>query len=100
MNYHFLSWWFLFDVFPLPAQEVEAKSQNLTEDLEKKKQKKQKKISSNSITGFEEVFAQFATSDINYSDTIGGEVGDPLNPRQHDMAGDKTLVSQQPCALI
>ena len=47
-------------------EEPEAKPQNLTEDIEKKKHKKPKKISptNNPMTGFEEAFQQFATSGI------------------------------------
>ncbi|XP_070764395.1 lysine-specific demethylase 4B [Enoplosus armatus] len=78
------------------AQEPEAKPQNLTEDIEKKKQKKPKKMSSihNSITGFEQAFEQFATSGIKNSKNAmvsHPEVGNPLTPRQSDIPVDNKL---------
>lgn len=86
---------FFSHLFSLPAQELEAKPQNLTEDTEKKKQKKQKKMSNihNSITGFEEAFEQFATSTVKNSKNaiISGQVGNRLNPSQSEIPGDKKL---------
>lgn len=80
----------------LPAQELEAKPQNLTEDSEKKKQKKPKKTSNipNAITGFEEAFEQFATSSIRNSKNAmvsHSEMGKPLTPRQSDTPVDNKL---------
>uniref|UniRef100_A0A671UAC8 Lysine-specific demethylase 4B n=1 Tax=Sparus aurata TaxID=8175 RepID=A0A671UAC8_SPAAU len=49
------------------VEEPEAKPQNLMEDIEKKKPKKPKKTTNTSITGFEEAFEQFATSNIKTS---------------------------------
>nr|XP_020452382.1 lysine-specific demethylase 4B-like [Monopterus albus] len=70
--------------------ELEAKPQNLTEDFEKKKQKKLKKTSNihNSITGFEEAFKQFATSSTKNSKNT---MGNPLTPRQSDIPADSKL---------
>lgn len=50
----------IITIFPLT--EPEAKPQSLTEDGEKKKQKKPKKTSNahSNITGFQQVFEQFA----------------------------------------
>ncbi|XP_078114878.1 lysine-specific demethylase 4B isoform X2 [Sander vitreus] len=78
------------------AQEPEAKSENLTEDPEKKKHKKPKKISNihNAITGFEEAFEQFATSNIKTSkNTMAShsELGNLLAPRQSDIPADNKL---------
>uniref|UniRef100_A0A7N6AIT0 [histone H3]-trimethyl-L-lysine(9) demethylase n=1 Tax=Anabas testudineus TaxID=64144 RepID=A0A7N6AIT0_ANATE len=67
LPFHPAHWFFFsrssFHLFSLPAQDLEAKPQNLIEDTEKKKQKKTKKMSNihNSITGFEEAFEQFAS---------------------------------------
>lgn len=104
---HFLPpqsfWWaittllkFFSPHFSLPAQEPEAKPQNLTEDIEKKKQKKPKKTSNihNAITGFEEAFEQFATSGIKTSKKAvvnHPEVGNPLTARQSDIPADNKL---------
>lgn len=82
----------------------------MTEDTEKKKQKKPKKISNthNSITGFEEVFEQFATPNVK----ISKNTMSPLNARQSEIPDDKKLdvsatqvrlirkSSQQLCPLI
>lgn len=78
-----------------PAQEPEAKPQYLTEDIEKKKHKKPKKITNthNSITGFEEAFEKFATAGVKNSNTafIDTEVGNPLTPKQSDTSPDSKL---------
>ncbi|XP_074490731.1 lysine-specific demethylase 4B isoform X1 [Sebastes fasciatus] len=77
------------------VQEPEAKPQILTEDTEKKKPKKPKKMSNiNSITGFEEVFQQFATSSIKTSKNAmlsHPEAGNLLTPRQSDIPADNKL---------
>ncbi|XP_063748022.1 lysine-specific demethylase 4B [Eleginops maclovinus] len=54
----------------IEEQEPEAEPQILAEDTEKKKQKKPKKLSNinDPITGFEEAFAQFATSSFQNSE--------------------------------
>lgn len=82
-------------LFSLPVQEPEAKPQILTEDTEKKKPKKPKKMSNiNSITGFEEVFQQFATSSIKTSKNAmlsHPEAGNLLTPRQSDIPADNKL---------
>ncbi|XP_045905600.1 lysine-specific demethylase 4B isoform X1 [Micropterus dolomieu] len=69
------------------AQKPEAKPQNLTEDMEKKKQKKPKKSNIHSaITGFEQAFEQFATSGIKNSKTaMVSHPGSSLTPRQSDV---------------
>ena len=51
---------------PAQEQEPEAKPQNITDDADKKKLKKLKRMS-NTQTGFEQAFEQFATSTINNS---------------------------------
>lgn len=80
----------------MPAQEPEAKPQNLTEDIDKKKHKKPKKMSNtnNAITGFEEAFEQFATGGIKNSKKAivsHPEVGNPLSPRQSGIPADSKL---------
>lgn len=76
--------------FSLPEQEPEAKPQAFTEDFEKKKYKKPKKISSTqAITGFEEAFEQFATSSMQNSKK--STVGSPLSPRESDIPADSKL---------
>uniref|UniRef100_A0A671UEH2 Lysine-specific demethylase 4B n=1 Tax=Sparus aurata TaxID=8175 RepID=A0A671UEH2_SPAAU len=78
---------FVFLHFPLPTTEPEAKPQNLMEDIEKKKPKKPKKTTNTSITGFEEAFEQFATSNIKTSNNVSfaAEVAKPLIPKQSDI---------------
>lgn len=83
-------------LFLLPAQEPEAKPQYLTEDIEKKKHKKPKKITNthNSITGFEKAFEKFATAGVKNSKNtafIDTEVGNPLTPKQSDTPPDSKL---------
>ncbi|KAI3368663.1 hypothetical protein L3Q82_025665, partial [Scortum barcoo] len=72
------------------AQEPGAKPQNLTEDFEKKKQKKPKKTSNihNAMTGFEEAFEQFATSSIKTSKKA---VGTHPGAGQSDSPAEKKL---------
>lgn len=88
-------WWvkFVFLHFPLPTTEPEAKPQNLMEDIEKKKPKKPKKTTNTSITGFEEAFEQFATSNIKTSNNVSfaAEVAKPLIPKQSDIPADNKL---------
>ncbi|XP_029355790.1 lysine-specific demethylase 4B isoform X2 [Echeneis naucrates] len=68
-----------------------AKPPNLTEDGEKKKPKKPRKMTSthNAITGFEEAFERFATSGIRNSKNQ--EVGKPMVPGQSDGPADSKL---------
>ncbi|KAK2835382.1 hypothetical protein Q5P01_015866 [Channa striata] len=77
------------------VEEFEVKAQNLTEDTEKRKHKKQKKMSNshNSITGFEEVFEQFATSGNKDSKNagIGGHMLNSVNPNQAELPVDTKL---------
>uniref|UniRef100_A0A671UDR3 Lysine-specific demethylase 4B n=1 Tax=Sparus aurata TaxID=8175 RepID=A0A671UDR3_SPAAU len=77
----------------LPPQKPEAKPQNLMEDIEKKKPKKPKKTTNTSITGFEEAFEQFATSNIKTSNNVSfaAEVAKPLIPKQSDIPADNKL---------
>lgn len=98
---------FFFHLFSLPAQELEAKPQNLTEDTEKKKQKKPKKMSNihNSITGFEEAFEQFATSSVKNSKNaiISSQVGSEIpDDKKLDVSATQVRLirteSQQPYA--
>ncbi|XP_075344301.1 LOW QUALITY PROTEIN: lysine-specific demethylase 4B [Sparus aurata] len=75
------------------VEEPEAKPQNLMEDIEKKKPKKPKKTTNTSITGFEEAFEQFATSNIKTSNNVSfaAEVAKPLIPKQSDIPADNKL---------
>ncbi|XP_060889825.1 lysine-specific demethylase 4B [Labrus mixtus] len=75
------------------APELENKPQDLMEDIERKKQKKGKKML-NAIeptTGFQEVFEQFATSGMRttINPVVGHpEMANPLTPRQSDIPAD------------
>uniref|UniRef100_A0AAQ5XSE9 [histone H3]-trimethyl-L-lysine(9) demethylase n=1 Tax=Amphiprion ocellaris TaxID=80972 RepID=A0AAQ5XSE9_AMPOC len=71
----------------------EAKPQNLTDDVEKKKPKKPKKISNiqSAMTGFEEAFQQFATSGINNSKKAMASHVDTLSPRHNDIPADNKM---------
>ncbi|XP_051232103.1 lysine-specific demethylase 4B isoform X1 [Dicentrarchus labrax] len=78
------------------AEEPEAKPQILTEDIDKKKHKKPKKMSiaHDTMTGFEEAFKQFATSSIKKSKnaTVSDtEVESPLASRPSDIPADSKL---------
>ncbi|XP_006792065.1 lysine-specific demethylase 4B [Neolamprologus brichardi] len=75
------------------GQEQETKPQNLTDDIEKKKQRKPKKISSgqNAITGFEEAFKQFATSDDKNSKRDTARHLDTLSLRHSDILADNKM---------
>ncbi|XP_060934463.1 lysine-specific demethylase 4B isoform X1 [Limanda limanda] len=80
----------------IEAEAHEAKLQNLTEDGEKKKQKRLKKIPNvqNAITGFEAVFEQFATGGSSDSDNAlvsDPQAGNPLTPQQRDITADNNL---------
>ena len=65
------------------------------EDIEKKKPKKPKKTTNthNSITGFEEAFEQFATSNMKTSNNVSfaAEVAKPPIPKQSDIPADNKL---------
>lgn len=65
----------------------------MTDDIEKKKQRKPKKISSgqNAITGFEEAFKQFATSDDKNSKRDTARHLDTLSPRHSDILADNKM---------
>nr|XP_015826271.2 lysine-specific demethylase 4B [Nothobranchius furzeri] len=52
------------------AKEPEVKTQNLTEDIEKKKQKNLKRMSNTFLSGFEEAFEQFATGGVESSKSM------------------------------
>uniref|UniRef100_A0A8C4ISI9 [histone H3]-trimethyl-L-lysine(9) demethylase n=1 Tax=Dicentrarchus labrax TaxID=13489 RepID=A0A8C4ISI9_DICLA len=85
-----------FSHLSLPAEEPEAKPQILTEDIDKKKHKKPKKMSiaHDTMTGFEEAFKQFATSSIKKSKnaTVSDtEVESPLASRPSDIPADSKL---------
>ncbi|XP_029988133.1 lysine-specific demethylase 4B isoform X4 [Sphaeramia orbicularis] len=73
----------------LEAPAPEVKSEVPAEEAEKRKPKKQKKMTPfipNAITGFEAAFEQFATSGMK-----GALVGNPLTPKQGDVPGDNKL---------
>lgn len=82
--------------FSSAAREAEDVPPNLTEEGEKKKHKKPKKISNihNAITGFEKAFEQFATAGAKNSKSTAAthsEVGNPLTPEQSDITPDSKL---------
>ncbi|KAF7663565.1 hypothetical protein LDENG_00206760 [Lucifuga dentata] len=84
------------EVNSLPAQGPKAKPQNLTDDIEKKQQKKQKKMSDlkHAMTGFEEAFARFATSDVTKSDNTMLNTPSVVNPSiksESDTTADRKL---------
>ncbi|XP_072245401.1 lysine-specific demethylase 4B isoform X2 [Leuresthes tenuis] len=73
-------------------EEPEAKPQNLMDDVEKKKVKKQKRMSNiqTAISGFEEAFEQFATSGIKNSQNVVSHF-EPTSPRHRDIPANNKM---------
>lgn len=76
----------------MPAPETESIPQNLTDDIEKKKQKKPKKVSivPKAMTGFEQAFEQYATSGFK---SLDGVVSNPdtQSPTDGDIPEDNKM---------
>lgn len=85
--------WLYLSFCYLSGQEQEAKPQNLTDDTEKKKQRRPKKMSSvqNLMTGFEEAFEQFAKPIGKNSKKATASHIDTLSPRHSDISADSKM---------
>ncbi|XP_047442511.1 lysine-specific demethylase 4B isoform X2 [Mugil cephalus] len=72
------------------VEESESVPPSLTDDIEKKKQKKPKKVFPNAITGFEQAFEQYAISGFKDSDSAASNP-DTQSPGDGDIPEDSKM---------